>query len=92
VGCRADEHFHWAAGVSSLVHRPNPKEAVPLIFVGHDRSEDHHDVVMLDAEGARLAAGRLEEGVGGVARFLLGRVPSKVVHHAPCNVLIVRTT
>jgi hypothetical protein len=40
-----------------------------LIFVGHDWSEDHHDVVVLDAKGARLAAARLEEGVGGVARF-----------------------
>jgi transposase len=40
-----------------------------LIFVGHDWSEDHHDVVVLDAQGARLAAARLDEGVGGVARF-----------------------
>jgi nucleotide-binding universal stress UspA family protein len=30
-------------------------------------------------------------GMGGVARFLLGSVPNKVAHHAPCSVLIVRT-
>ncbi|HUP84213.1 MAG TPA: universal stress protein [Acidimicrobiales bacterium] len=30
-------------------------------------------------------------GMGGVARFLLGSVPNKVAHHAPCTVLIVRT-
>jgi nucleotide-binding universal stress UspA family protein len=30
-------------------------------------------------------------GMSGPARFLLGSVPNKVSHHAPCNVLIVRT-
>ena len=25
-------------------------------------------------------------------RFLLGSVPNKISHHAPCSVLIVRTT
>jgi Transposase/Transposase IS116/IS110/IS902 family len=42
---------------------------VALIFVGHDWSEDHHDVVVLDADGERLASARLEEGVEGVAGF-----------------------
>jgi nucleotide-binding universal stress UspA family protein len=32
------------------------------------------------------------KGLGSPARFLLGSVPSKVVHHAPCHVLVVRTT
>lgn len=32
------------------------------------------------------------KGMGGITRFLLGSVPSKVAHHAPCDVLIVRTT
>jgi transposase len=40
-----------------------------LIFVGHDWAEDHHDVVVLDVEGARLAGARVGEGVEGVARF-----------------------
>jgi nucleotide-binding universal stress UspA family protein len=30
-------------------------------------------------------------GMSGAARFLLGSVPNKVSHHAPCTVLIVRT-
>ncbi len=32
------------------------------------------------------------KGMTGMSRFLLGSVPNKVSHHAPCDVLIVRTT
>jgi nucleotide-binding universal stress UspA family protein len=32
------------------------------------------------------------KGMTGAKRFLLGAVPNKVSHHAPCSVLIVRTT
>lgn len=39
------------------------------VFVGHDWAEAHHDVLVLDEEGGRLAGGRLPEGVEGVARF-----------------------
>lgn len=31
-------------------------------------------------------------GMTGAKRFLLGSVPNKISHHAPCSVLIVRTT
>jgi nucleotide-binding universal stress UspA family protein len=31
-------------------------------------------------------------GMTGAKRFLLGSIPNKVSHHAPCSVLIVRTT
>jgi nucleotide-binding universal stress UspA family protein len=31
------------------------------------------------------------KGLTGAKRFLLGSVPNKVSHHAPCSVLIVRT-
>jgi nucleotide-binding universal stress UspA family protein len=31
-------------------------------------------------------------GMTGATRFLLGSVPNKVSHHAPCSVLIVRTS
>lgn len=31
-------------------------------------------------------------GMGGVKRFVLGSVPNKISHHAPCSVLIVHTT
>jgi nucleotide-binding universal stress UspA family protein len=32
------------------------------------------------------------KGMTGARRFLLGSVPNNISHHAPCNVLIVRTT
>jgi nucleotide-binding universal stress UspA family protein len=32
------------------------------------------------------------KGMTGAKRFLLGAVPNKISHHAPCSVLIVRTT
>jgi nucleotide-binding universal stress UspA family protein len=31
------------------------------------------------------------KGMTGAKRFLLGSVPNKISHHAPCSVLIVRT-
>jgi nucleotide-binding universal stress UspA family protein len=30
-------------------------------------------------------------GMSGAKRFLLGSVPNKVSHHAPCSVMVVRT-
>jgi nucleotide-binding universal stress UspA family protein len=32
------------------------------------------------------------KGMTGARRFLLGSVPNKVSHHAPCSVIIIRTT
>jgi nucleotide-binding universal stress UspA family protein len=32
------------------------------------------------------------KGMSGAKRFLLGSVPNKVSHHAPCTVMIIRTT
>jgi nucleotide-binding universal stress UspA family protein len=32
------------------------------------------------------------KGMTGAKRFLLGSVPNKASHHAPCSVLIIRTT
>ncbi len=32
------------------------------------------------------------KGMTGAKRFLLGSVPNKISHHAPCSVLIIRTT
>ena len=40
-----------------------------MIFVGVDWAEAHHDVFVEDEDGKRLGAGRLPEGVEGIARF-----------------------
>jgi nucleotide-binding universal stress UspA family protein len=32
------------------------------------------------------------KGMTGAKRFLLGSVPDKISHHAPCSVLIIRTS
>jgi len=54
-----------------------------MIFVGVDWAEAHHDVFVEDEDGRRLGAGRLPEGVEGIARFhdLVAHVedPSDVV-------------
>jgi transposase len=38
-----------------------------VIFVGDDWAEAHHDVCVLDQQGARLAKRRLPEGLAGIA-------------------------
>jgi nucleotide-binding universal stress UspA family protein len=43
----------------------------------------------------KVSAGLLvvgNKGIGSVKRFVLGNVPSKVVHHAPCSTHVVHTT
>jgi nucleotide-binding universal stress UspA family protein len=44
-----------------------------------------------ETEGADLIVVG-NKGMTGARRFLLGNVPNKVSHHAPCSVLIVRTS
>ena len=59
----------------------------------HSRTGDAASAIIEVAEeqGADLIVVG-NKGMSGVARFLLGSVPNKVAHHAPCDVLIVRTT
>ena len=40
-----------------------------MIFVGNDWAEGHHDVYLMDDDGARLGFSRLPEGLAGVARL-----------------------
>ena len=57
------------------------------------REGDPADAILDVAEerGAQLIVVG-NKGMTGARRFLLGSVPNKVSHHAPCNVMIVRTT
>jgi nucleotide-binding universal stress UspA family protein len=57
------------------------------------RQGDAADAIIDIAEESRadlIVVGN--KGMTGAKRFLLGSVPNKVSHHAPCSVLVVRTT
>ena len=59
----------------------------------HAREGDPADAILDVAEerGADLIVVG-NKGMTGAKRYLLGSVPNKVSHHAPCSVLIIRTT
>jgi nucleotide-binding universal stress UspA family protein len=59
----------------------------------HAREGDPADAILDVAEekGADLIVVG-NRGMTGAKRFLLGSVPNKVSHHAPCSVMIIRTT
>jgi nucleotide-binding universal stress UspA family protein len=59
----------------------------------HAREGDPADAILDVAEEQQ--AGLIvvgNKGMTGAKRFLLGSVPNKVSHHAPCSVMIIRTT
>jgi nucleotide-binding universal stress UspA family protein len=66
------------AGVSVTTHarQGDPTEAILDVA-----EEQNADLVIVG-----------NKGMTGAKRFLLGSVPNKVSHHAPCSVLIVRTS
>jgi nucleotide-binding universal stress UspA family protein len=59
----------------------------------HAREGDPADAILDVAEEINadlIVVGN--KGMTGAKRFLLGSVPNKISHHAPCDVMIVRTT
>ena len=86
----------------------NPREDVNITLEGatkqaksdgvgevqtHAREGDPADAILDVAEEVKadlIVVGN--KGMTGARRFLLGSVPNKVSHHAPCSVIIVRTT
>jgi nucleotide-binding universal stress UspA family protein len=93
---------------SDVEHQVNPREDVDALLreakealedLGvssievHAREGDPADALLDVAEETKvdlIVVGN--KGMSGTRRFLLGSVPNKVSHHAPCSVLIVRTT
>ncbi len=67
-----------AAGVKVDVY---PRQGDPADAVLDVAEEREADLVVVG-----------NKGMTGAKRFLLGSVPSKISHHAPCSVLIIRTT
>jgi nucleotide-binding universal stress UspA family protein len=66
------------AGVSVNTHARQGDPADAILDVAE---EQNADLVIVG-----------NKGMTGAKRFLLGSVPNKVSHHAPCSVLIVRTS
>ncbi|MQA74601.1 MAG: universal stress protein [Solirubrobacterales bacterium] len=90
-----------------LAHTVGPREEVNAILEAaagaakaagvevraHAREGDPADAILDVAEETRaslIVVGN--KGMTGARRFLLGSVPNKISHHAPCGVYIVRTT
>ena len=67
-----------AAGVESRTYAREGDPADAILDVAEERGAD------------LIVVGN--KGMTGAKRFLLGSVPNKVSHHAPCSVLIIRTT
>jgi nucleotide-binding universal stress UspA family protein len=66
-----------AAGVEVEVYARQGDPADAILDVAEERGSD------------LIVVGN--KGMTGAKRFLLGSVPNKVSHHAPCSVLIIRT-
>jgi nucleotide-binding universal stress UspA family protein len=66
------------AGVSVNVYPRQGDPADAILDVAEEREAD------------LIVVGN--KGMTGAKRFLLGSVPNKVSHHAPCSVMIIRTT
>jgi nucleotide-binding universal stress UspA family protein len=90
-----------------VAHSVGPREDVNTLLEGaagqarstgvtvntHAREGDPADAILDVAEETSadlVVVGN--KGMTGARRFLLGSVPNKVSHHAPCGVYIVRTT
>ena len=67
-----------AAGVSVTIYAREGDPADAILDVAEERGAD------------LIVVGN--KGMTGAKRFLLGSVPNKVSHHAPCSGLIIRTT
>jgi len=95
-------------GISGdVAHSVNPREDVQIVLgnaaaeakkaqvevVTHPREGDPADAILDVAEendADLVLVGN--KGMTGARRFLLGSVPNKISHHAPCDVWIVKTT
>jgi nucleotide-binding universal stress UspA family protein len=94
----APADVQWATGPrreveASLADAAEAARAAGVEAHTHAREGDPADVIVDLAEERRadlIIVGN--KGMTGARRFLLGSVPDKISHHAPCSVLIVRTT
>jgi nucleotide-binding universal stress UspA family protein len=95
----APKDAHWAVNPHEEVLALLEQARADAVKAGvaevetYARQGDAADAIIDVAEEQRcdlIVVGN--KGMTGAKRFLLGSVPNKVSHHAPCSVLIVRTT
>jgi nucleotide-binding universal stress UspA family protein len=94
----APEDLQWAINPREDVDATLEAAAAPAREAGvevdlYARQGDPADAILDVAEELKadlIIVGN--KGMTGAKRFLLGSVPNKVSHHAPCSVLIIRTT
>ena len=70
-----------AARKEGIEVQTHPVEADPAEAILNVAEETKADLIVVG-----------NKGMTGARRFLLGSVPNKISHHAPCGVFIVRTT
>jgi nucleotide-binding universal stress UspA family protein len=95
---QAPEDLQWAINPREDVDATLEAAAAPAREAGvevdlYARQGDPADAILDVAEELKadlIIVGN--KGMTGAKRFLLGSVPNKVSHHAPCSVLIIRTT
>ena len=74
---QAGEQIEQAGvGVETFARQGDPADAILDVA-----EEQNADLIIVG-----------NKGMTGAKRFLLGSVPNKVSHHAPCSVMIIRTT
>jgi len=85
--------IHRRAEVDATLHEAAEQaDAAGVTAREHAREGDAADAILDVAEelGADLIVVG-NKGMTGAKRFLLGSVPNKISHHAPCAVMIIRT-
>ncbi len=94
---RAQADTQWTANAREEVDTTLAQAALLVQAAGvpvqtFARQGDPADAILDVAEerGADLIVVG-NKGLTGARRFLLGSVPNRVSHHAPCSVLIIRT-
>jgi nucleotide-binding universal stress UspA family protein len=92
-GLPAEFSLHSDSQVQAILDESQARARVKgLTATVHARTGDPAEV-LLDIAG-ELEAGLVivgNKGIGSVKRFVLGNVPSKVVHHSPCSTYVVHT-
>jgi nucleotide-binding universal stress UspA family protein len=86
IGPREDVNLVLEAAAASakkegLEVQTHPVEGDPAEAILEVAEESDADLIVVG-----------NKGMTGARRFLLGSVPNNISHHAPCDVMIVRTT